>query len=102
MKAEYPLGFQIRLKHFRWNEAEYLSGWAYGLWHSCAIKATLNNCTEGKVEAKATTLIKFLGYAMRKEIIRKKLSEDFKELPEIIENTKDIRYPKIFVKEFTK
>lgn len=31
MKAEYPPGFQIRLKHFRWSGAEYLSGWAYGL-----------------------------------------------------------------------
>jgi len=26
MKAEYPPGFQIRLKHFRWSVAEYLSG----------------------------------------------------------------------------
>ena len=28
------------------------------------MKAILNNCTEGKVGAKATTLDKFLGYAL--------------------------------------
>lgn len=26
MKAEYPLGFQIQLKHLGWSEAEHLSG----------------------------------------------------------------------------
>lgn len=26
MKAEYPPGFKIQLKHFRWSGAEYLPG----------------------------------------------------------------------------